>query len=136
MPGAEPKGVKPAVWHWFAINGEEERPLFVFPGVCTRYRGPLKKDGDNVDQEVFACMTTEPNDLTRSINHERMPVLISDPADSRRGCPGQPRMHSSWREAMRQSRCVLCSSVRSARICCRRKGVTVGNAEEQGSRSR
>ena len=24
---------------------------------------------------------TEPNDLTRSINHERMPVLISDPAD-------------------------------------------------------
>ena len=27
----EPKGVKPAVWHWFAINGEEERPLFAFP---------------------------------------------------------------------------------------------------------
>ena len=26
-------------------------------------------------------MTTEPNDLTRSINHERMPVLTSDPAD-------------------------------------------------------
>ena len=26
-------------------------------------------------------MTTEPKDLTRSINHERMPVLISDPAD-------------------------------------------------------
>ena len=26
-------------------------------------------------------MTTEPNELTASINHERMPVLISDPAD-------------------------------------------------------
>jgi putative SOS response-associated peptidase YedK len=55
----EPKGEKPAVWHWFAINGEEERPLFAFPGIWTRYRGPLKKNGENVDQEVFAFMTTE-----------------------------------------------------------------------------
>jgi putative SOS response-associated peptidase YedK len=77
----EPKGEKPATWHWFALNGDEERPLFAFPGVWTRYRGPLKKDGPNVDQEVFAFMTTEPNELTASINHERMPVLISDPAD-------------------------------------------------------
>jgi putative SOS response-associated peptidase YedK len=77
----EPKGEKPATWHWFAVNGEEERPLFAFPGVWTRYRGPLKKDGPNVEQEVFAFMTTEPNALTASINHERMPVLISDPAD-------------------------------------------------------
>jgi putative SOS response-associated peptidase YedK len=75
----EPKGEKPATWHWFAVNGDEQRPLFAFPGVWTRYRGPLKKDGPNVDQEVFAFMTTEPNALTASINHERMPVLISDP---------------------------------------------------------
>ena len=40
-----------------------------------------KKNGENVDQEVFAFMTTEPNKLTESINHERMPVLMSDPAD-------------------------------------------------------
>ena len=55
--------------------------FFAFPGVWTRYRGPLKKDGPNVDQEVFAFMRTEPNELTASINHERMPVLITDPAD-------------------------------------------------------
>ena len=55
--------------------------MFVFPGVWTRYKGPLKKDGENVEQEVFAFMTTEPNALTVSINHERMPVLLSDPAD-------------------------------------------------------
>ena len=77
----EPKGEKPATWHWFAVNGEEERSLFAFPGVWTRYRGPLKKNGDNVDQEVFAFMTTEPNELAQSINHERMPVLMSDPDD-------------------------------------------------------
>jgi putative SOS response-associated peptidase YedK len=77
----EPKGEKPATWHWFALNGEEERPLFAFPGVWTRYRGPLKKNGDNVDQEAFVFMTTEPNSLTQSINHERMPVLMSESAD-------------------------------------------------------
>jgi len=77
----EPKGEKPATWHWFALDGAEQRPLFAFPGVWTRYRGPLKKNGDTVEQEVFAFMTTEPNALTVSINHERMPVLITDPAD-------------------------------------------------------
>jgi putative SOS response-associated peptidase YedK len=75
----EPKGEKPAKWHWFAVNGDEQRPLFAFPGIWTRYRGPIKKDGAPVDQEVFAFMTTEPNALTASINHERMPVLITNP---------------------------------------------------------
>jgi putative SOS response-associated peptidase YedK len=28
----EPKGEKPAVWHWFAIKGDEDRLLFAFPG--------------------------------------------------------------------------------------------------------
>jgi putative SOS response-associated peptidase YedK len=73
----EPKGEKPATWHWFAMKGDEDRPLFAFPGVWTRYRGPIRKNGENVDQEVFAFMTTEPNELTASVNHERMPVLLS-----------------------------------------------------------
>ncbi len=40
-----------------------------------------KKNGETVEQEVFAFMTTEPNALTASINHERMPVLLSNPDD-------------------------------------------------------
>jgi putative SOS response-associated peptidase YedK len=44
-------------------------------------KGPSKKNGDTVEQEVFAFMTTEPNELTVSINHAMMPVLLSDPAD-------------------------------------------------------
>ena len=75
----EPKGEKPATWHWFSINGEDARPVFALPGVWTRYKGPLKKNGDTVEQEVFAFMTTEPNELTASINHERMPVLLTNP---------------------------------------------------------
>jgi putative SOS response-associated peptidase YedK len=77
----EPKGEKPATWHWFSINGDDTRPVFAFPGVWTGYKGPLKKNGETVEQEVFAFMTTEPNALTASINHERMPVLLSKPDD-------------------------------------------------------
>lgn len=73
----EPKGEKPATWHWFTVAGETERLLFAFPGIWMRYKGPVKKDGPPVDQDVFAFLTTEPNELTASINHERMPVVLS-----------------------------------------------------------
>jgi len=73
----EPDSNKPAGWHWFAINGDNERPLFAFPGIWQCWTGPLKKDGAPVDVDVYSFLTTAPNDLTRSINHERMPVLLS-----------------------------------------------------------
>jgi TIR domain len=28
---------------WFSVNGDDARPVFAFPGVWTRYKGPLKK---------------------------------------------------------------------------------------------
>lgn len=74
----EPNGdVKPATWHWFAIKGGEVRPLFAFPGIWKRYRGPVKKDGANVDIETYSFLTTTPNTLVATINHERMPVLLT-----------------------------------------------------------
>jgi putative SOS response-associated peptidase YedK len=74
----EPNGdVKPATWHWFAIKGVEERPLFAFPGIWRRYEGPVKKDGPNVDIATYAFLTTTPNSLVSIINHERMPVLLT-----------------------------------------------------------
>jgi putative SOS response-associated peptidase YedK len=74
----EPNGdVKPATWHWFAIKGGEDRPLFAFPGIWKRYRGPMKKDGPNVDIETYSFLTTTPNALVSTINHERMPVLLT-----------------------------------------------------------
>lgn len=73
----DPDGEKPASWYWFALKGDDERPLFAFPGIWQRWKGPLKKDGDPVEVDLYSFLTTEPNDLTRSINHERMPVLLS-----------------------------------------------------------
>ena len=70
--------MKPATWHWFALKGDEPRPLFAFAGVWKRWKGPIMKDGPNVEQEVFSFMTTTPNALVATINHERMPVLLTD----------------------------------------------------------
>ena len=45
-----------------------------------QWKGPIKKDCDNVDIEVFSFMTTLPNALTSTINHERSPVLLTEEA--------------------------------------------------------
>lgn len=87
----EPNGEKPAVWHWFAITGDHSRPLFAFPGIWRTYTGPLKKDGVSVTLDVFAFMTTEPNALTVSINHERMPVLLSTDEQFETWLKGSPK---------------------------------------------
>lgn len=77
----EPTDEKPARWTWFALNGDHERPLAAFPGIWRKWIGPVKKDGPTVEIETYSFMTTEPNALTASINHERMPVLLSDQTD-------------------------------------------------------
>jgi putative SOS response-associated peptidase YedK len=69
--------VKPATWHWFSLKGGEPRPLFAFPGIWRRYKGPVNKGGPNVEIETFAFLTTTPNSLVATINHERMPVLLT-----------------------------------------------------------
>lgn len=74
-------GRKPATWHWFALAGDEPRPLFAFAGLWRRWKGPIKKDGPTVDLDVYSFVTTVPNALTSSINHERSPVLLASEDD-------------------------------------------------------
>ena len=38
----EPDEGKPANWHWFALKGDDERPLFAFPGIYRRWKGPSR----------------------------------------------------------------------------------------------
>jgi putative SOS response-associated peptidase YedK len=83
------KGEK-ATWHWFALRGGEPRPLFAFAGIWHRWRGPIKKDGPNVETDVYSFMTTVPNDLTISINHERSPVLLTTEAERETWLTGTP----------------------------------------------
>ncbi len=55
----------------------DERPLFAFPGIWRRYQGPVRKNGDAVDIEVYSFLTTTPNPLVETINHERTPVPLT-----------------------------------------------------------
>jgi putative SOS response-associated peptidase YedK len=87
---AEPKEVTPATWHWFALKGNEPRPLFAFAGLWRHHNGPIKKDGEPVELDVYSFMTTTPNQLVASINHERMPVLLSGEQDFETWMTGTP----------------------------------------------
>jgi putative SOS response-associated peptidase YedK len=51
---------------------------------------PGDKDGPNVELDVYSFMTTAPNALTDTINHERMPVLLSEEADFETWLSGTP----------------------------------------------
>jgi putative SOS response-associated peptidase YedK len=37
----------------------------------------VRKDGPKVELEVYAFLTTTPYELVATINHERMPVLLT-----------------------------------------------------------
>jgi putative SOS response-associated peptidase YedK len=37
----------------------------------------VRKDGPKVELEVYASLTTTPYELVATINHERMPVLLT-----------------------------------------------------------
>ena len=87
---AEPKQITPATWHWFALAGDDPRPLFAFAGIWRRYKGPLKKDGPVVELDVYSFMTTLPNALVSTINHERMPVILASEADRTTWLTGTP----------------------------------------------
>jgi putative SOS response-associated peptidase YedK len=87
----EPNGdVKPATWHWFGLRGGGERPLFAFPGIWRRYEGPVRKDGPKLDLEVYAFLTTTPNELVATINQERMPVLLTQEDEFETWLSGAP----------------------------------------------
>ena len=87
---AEPREVTPATWHWFALTGEEPRPLFAFAGIWRRWLGPIKKDGPSVEIDTYSFMTTTPNALVTTINHERMPVLLATESDREQWLHGTP----------------------------------------------
>ncbi len=76
---AEPKGRRPATWHWFALD--EDRPLFAFAGAWRRYQGPLSAHGESVSVDVHAFMTTMPNPLVATVHPSRMPVILTRPED-------------------------------------------------------
>lgn len=60
--------------YWFALN--EDRPLFFFAGLWTRWHGVRKVKEGPGDHEVYGFMTTAPNALIKPIHEKAMPVLL------------------------------------------------------------
>ena len=85
---SEPKGRMPATWHWFALNAE--RQPFAFAGIWRHYKGPVRKDGDPVEIDTFAFMTTKPNKLVATIHPSRMPVMLVGEDAQDRWLEGSP----------------------------------------------
>ena len=85
---SEPKGKKPAIWHWFALS--KEREPFAFAGIWRSYKGPIRKDGDSVEIDTYSFMTTRPNELVATVHPNRMPVMLVGEADQDQWMNGTP----------------------------------------------
>jgi putative SOS response-associated peptidase YedK len=62
---------------WFAIS--EDRPLFAFAGLWTRWRGVrgLKSVPAEGEHELLGFLTTEANGIVAPIHQKAMPVILT-----------------------------------------------------------
>lgn len=65
---------QPKIAHWFALG--PDRPLFCFAGIWRPWTGVRgKEEGEH---HLFAILTTSPNELTKPIHAQAMPVMLTD----------------------------------------------------------
>lgn len=65
--------------HWFALG--EDRPLFCFAGIWTRWRSVRKVKEGEVEADIFAFLTCEPNGIVAPIHPKAMPVILTTPEE-------------------------------------------------------
>jgi putative SOS response-associated peptidase YedK len=66
---------------WFALD--EDRPLFAFAGLWTRWRGVRGPKSGPVEglHELFGFLTTEANAIIAPIHPKAMPVILTKPEE-------------------------------------------------------
>lgn len=60
---------------WFALG--DDRPLFFFAGVRTKWTGKRMAREDPAEHELYAFLTTEPNAIVKPIHQKAMPVILT-----------------------------------------------------------
>jgi len=60
---------------WFAIN--EDRPLFFFAGIWTRWTSVRKLKEGEIETDLYAFLTTEPNSIVEPVHRRAMPVILT-----------------------------------------------------------
>lgn len=63
--------------HWFAIS--EDQPLFAFAGIWTNWTSTRKLKEGEINTDVYAFLTTEPNGIVGPIHPKAMPVMLIEP---------------------------------------------------------
>jgi len=73
-----PDGTKPPVW--FALN--ESRPIAFFAGIWTpQWKSVRKVKEGETTNDLFAFLTTEPNEEVAAIHPKAMPVILTTPEE-------------------------------------------------------
>ena len=79
----------------------------------------MKKDGPNVEIETYSFLTTTPNPLVATINHERMPVLLTREEEFETWLEGLAgRSLRAGARISRRARCASCRKGSTRRTCC------------------
>ncbi|CAN7294140.1 SOS response-associated peptidase [Pararhizobium sp. LjRoot235] len=89
-------GKKPL--RWFVLN--EDQPVFALAGIHTKWtgaRGPIRAPREG-EHDLFAFLTTSPNDIVKPIHPKAMPVLLT----TREEC--EIWMMADWKEAKKLQR--------------------------------
>ncbi|MGJ8570234.1 MAG: SOS response-associated peptidase [Hoeflea sp.] len=60
---------------WFAVN--EDRPLFFFAGIWTRWTSVRKLKEGEIEADLYAFLTTAPNAIVEPVHHKAMPVILT-----------------------------------------------------------
>ena len=61
---------------WFAINAD--RPLFFFAGIWTRWTSVRKLKEGEIETDLYAFLTTEPNAIVEPVHRKAMPVILTN----------------------------------------------------------
>jgi putative SOS response-associated peptidase YedK len=72
-----PNGSRPPVWFAF----DESRPLAFFAGIWTTWTSVRKVKEGETTNDLFAFLTTEPNDIVGAYHPKAMPVILTTPEE-------------------------------------------------------
>ena len=72
-----PNGSRPPVWFAF----DESRPLAFFAGIWTPWTSVRKVKEGETTNDLFAFLTTEPNDVVGAYHPKAMPVILTTPEE-------------------------------------------------------
>src|SRR5271163_1325177 len=64
---------------WFALD--ESRPLACFAGIWTNWTSVRKVKEGETSNDLYAFLTTEPNDEVGAVHPKAMPVILTKPED-------------------------------------------------------